>query len=486
MTDTKPPLAALRAPAFLLAAMALAAAPWGCGGDDREAAPTARVRRGRFKLVVSENCEFKPLHSWTVLSRASDKIDWIVAEGSHVKRGDLVFSQDTTWVQDWLTRDTNELDAARRSLKEVARQVQMERDELRLDLQSSASAVQLARTRLASVIAGPGAEDLAEARAVLAAARTAAKDKRAAATAAAALVKKGFLSEAEAEKERVAARNAEIDAQRKELQFERLKAGATKYWRKIAELELERARVQLEMAKADAERREAQLVGRISNARARVASLQRNVGRAKRNLAERKISAMGAGVVIYRNTHWHRQSKPEVGSRVWKGCGVMDIADVSKMKVRTQLAERHVRHLKVGSVIRVKPDPLPGTVLEARVTWIDRWSRDRSADLAKADRAKEGLSGVKVFALEAAVTTSDLRIKPGFKGKAEFPLVSLADALIVPTAAVFGSGDERYVLPVTGGQARRVPVEVIVDDGKEAAVRGPLEEGQELVTRNSM
>ncbi len=483
MSRTTRTAAILAAAAAPLAAAALL---WGCGDGDGPAARTVEVRRGRFEVRVSENCEFKPLNSWVMLSLASDKIDWIIPEGSLVKRGDPVFSQDRTRHGDWLSRDSNELEATRRNLKEVRRQVQMEREKLELDLEAKAAAVKLAATRLAEVRAGPTAEERIEARAALEAALTAAEDKRAGAASAQRLVEKGFFSKVEAAKEKLAAQIADIDHARAKLRLAGLEAGAGPEAREIARLELARARAELARARADADRQEAQLAGRITDAESWVASLERSVARAKREIAIRQVSAAGSGVVIYRNMHHRRQSKPEVGSRIWRGAGVVDIADLSRMKVRTQLAERYIRHLRVGSRIKVKPDPLPGAAFDAKVIWIDRWSRDRSADLAKADRAKEGMSGVKVFALEAALVEADPRIKPGFKGKAEFPLVDIPDALIVPAAAVFGGPRGRFVLRAAGREVQRVAVEILADDGLKAAVKGELSAGQQLLTREGM
>jgi multidrug resistance efflux pump len=458
----------------------------GCGESQPAKSGKVQVRRGKFELVVTETCEFKPLRSYVVLARSSGKIDWIVPEGTVVKPGDLIFSQDRTSLQEWLTRDSNELEAARKSLKEVQRQVQMERDELRLEVEAKESAIKLAMTRMLSAKAGASRETLVQAQAALRAADTDAQGKTVAARAAEKLCAQGFLSGSEAQREKLAAKLAAIALQRRKLQLKLLQAGAGKEVRKIAELQLQRARVALTMTRADISRREANLESRVSDNRARVASLSRSVARARRAIAARKVKAHAAGVVIYRNMRWRRQSKPEVGSRIWTGAGVVDVADLSRMKVRTQLAERHIRYLKLDSRLKVTLDPLPDAELSARISWIDRWSRDRSADLAKADREKEGLSGVKVFAVEAQVLGSDLRIKPGFKGKARFTLVTIPDALIVPCAAVFGLPGEQFVMAADGKGFQRVPVDVTADDGINVAVQGKLTAGQELLTRDSM
>jgi len=470
---------------ILTALLSCAAALSGCSDSD-PGASTVAVRSGRFTVVVSEACEFKPLRSVSMLARASGKLDWILPEGTLVKPGDLLFTQDRTSEDEWLARDSAETEAAQRNLKEVRRQVQMERDELKLGIDSKRAAVTLAATRLRSVRKGAEEQEIAKAAAALKAAETDNRNRLAAAASARKLHEQGYISAAALEKERLAASLSAISLERRKLQLEHLKAGAGKERLRIAELEYERAKVTLEMAKADALRHEAGLASRVAGAEARLASLQRSVARVKRRIAARQVRAFTSGVVIHRNMHWRHKSKPEVGSRAWAGAGVMDVADLSRMKIRTRLAERFIRYLKVGAKLRVTPDPLEGVTLEARVTWIDRWSRDRSADLAKADREKEGLSGVKVFTLEAEVLGSDTRIKPGFKGKAQFPLVTIEDALIVPLAAVFGPPGDRFVMTGGAPAARRIPVTLLADDGTEAAVRGEITPGLRLLTRDSL
>jgi len=444
---------------------------------------TAAVRRGRFELRVSETGDFRPLNCRVMIAKAGGKIDWLVAEGAPVKKGDLLFSQDRTSQEDWLTRDSNELEAALKNLQEVKRQVQMERETIELDLKVREANIRLAETNLAEVLAGATKEAVGGARAALESARVAAADRRAAAESDAKMAKSGYLSAAEAQASKLAADLADLDQERARLTLAVLEAGAAKELREAARLAVERAREDLAQARADAERRGADLDWRLTDAQANVANLERSVARAKREMAMREIRADAEGVVIYRSFGHRGEEKPEVGSRIWPGAGVLDVADLSSMKIRTQLAERYIRHLSLGATVRVAPDSVAGVALDAKVTWIDRWSRDRSTDLAKADREREGLSGVKVFALEAALQGHDRRIRPGFRGKVAFRLLDLPDALIVPRTALYGSGADRYVLAAEGRSARRLAVEVLAEDEREAAVRGELAEGQQLLTR---
>ncbi|HOX07325.1 MAG TPA: hypothetical protein PK280_13055 [Planctomycetota bacterium] len=502
MASRRLPLGLLTA-ALAVAAALLAAA--GCGssspasptpdggrapGAGSAAAPGATgpalVRRGRFELRVSETGEFRPLRCRVMLAKVGGKIDWLIPEGQAVKKGDKLFSLDSTGTKDWLTRDSNELEAAVKNLQEVRGQVKMERETIELDLKARESNVKLAETRQAEVLAGATAAAVKGARATLEAARVAAADARAAADSDARMAKSGYLSAAEAEASRLAAGLADIEQERATIRLALLEAGATREQREAARLDLERAGEDLAQAGFDAERRRADLNKRVTDAEAAVANLERSVARARRDLAAREVFADADGVVIYRGMGHRGEEKPEVGSRIWPGAGVLDVADLSSMKIRTQLAEQHIRHLAIGSVLRVSADSVPGAELDAKVVWIDRWSRDRSTDLAKADRGREGLSGVKVFALEAALAGHDARIRPGFRGKADFRLMEVPEALIVPRTALYGSGSDRFVLVAEGDSSRRVAVEILAEDEREAAVRGELSDGQRLLTRGEM
>jgi hypothetical protein len=450
------------------------------GGSD---AGAARVRRGRFELRVSEAGEFRPLNCRVIIPKAGGKLDWLVPEGSAVGKGDLLFSQDRTKQNDQLALDTKERDAALKNLEEVERQVAMERESLDLDLQIRAAAVKLARTQVVELEAGATKEALAGARASLEAARVTAEDRRVAAEADAKMAASGYLSAAEARASKLAADLAGIALEREKLSLAKLEAGASPEARQAARLAVERAEADLAVAGADAEGRRADLDARVADARAGVANYQRSVDRDRRDIAAREVRADTDGVVIYRAIGRNNQDKPEVGSLVWPGNGVLDVADLSNMKVRTQLAERYIRFLAPGSAVRAKPDSVPGVQFDGKVAWIDRWSRDRSSDLVKADREREGLSGVKVFALEAALEGHDPRIRPGSGGTVEFQLIDLPDALIVPRTALYGSETAPFVTVAEGDSVRRVAVEVLAEDEREVAVRGDLAAGQELVAR---
>jgi hypothetical protein len=359
----------------------------------------------------------------------------------------------------------------------------MELDRLVLDFQVREKSVELAKTHLDEVTAEATPEASAEAQAALESAGAAAADARAAADLDQRLAAKGYLSAAQARNSEMVAKLAGIDAERARLALERVKAGASKEARETARLELESAGEALAMARADAERRRAELDAQETDAQAAVANLRRSVNRARLEIALRETRAEADGVVIYRDLGRRTMEKPEVGSRAWPGAGVMDVADLSSLKVRAQLAENYIRYLGPKTPIRVLPDAVPGAEFRAQLTWVDRWSRDRSADLAKADREREGLSGVKVFTLEAEVLDGDARIRPGFRGKVEFLLAEVPDATVVPRGALYGSGGARYVRVSGGGAPRKVSVEVLAEGELEAAVRGELSDGQALVTR---
>jgi len=55
------------------------------------------------------------------------------------------------------------------------------------------------------------------------------------------------------------------------------------------------------------------------------------------------------------------------------------------------------------------------------------------------------------------------------------------NALSIPSAAVMGQEDKRFVYTVTGGHAHRTPVTVGVDDGKTAEITSGLRPGSAVV-----
>jgi RND family efflux transporter MFP subunit len=82
---------------------------------------------------------------------------------------------------------------------------------------------------------------------------------------------------------------------------------------------------------------------------------------------------------------------------------------------------------------------------------------------------------------EVDIPNADGRLRPGMYVRVTLTLEVHQHALSIPSDAVMGPEDKRFVYTVEGGRARRTPVTLGVDDGKNVEVTGGLSRTSQVV-----
>lgn len=134
---------------------------------------------------------------------------------------------------------------------------------------------------------------------------------------------------------------------------------------------------------------------KVDAAKQAVANAQAEVARARAMLAESKILAPFAGVIIHKNV--------ESGAVTAPGEPLLVLEDHSTLKFRTSVKEQSIAGVEMGQIVTVTIDALDHLRLAATVTIIVP-----SGDLSTHE-----------FVVEAALPQHD-RLFPGMFGKAEF------------------------------------------------------------------
>jgi len=420
----------------------------GCGRDTSKldsSAPskaTATVQRGEFVVSVVEDGELAALNQTTITTKQAGTIEWMADEGTHVKEGDLLEEQET---------NTTELKEAETSLAELMRDCDTQKKDLKQDLAAAEVQLKLAEVRLKRLTDGPTEHQQAQTKADLESALLSAKQAEADLNRVLSLEPGGIVSRNEVEEARLAARIEAALARQAQVNYDKLIEGPTELEISKAKLAVRTARVSLDMAQEQLGSQVERLEGEVEEAEAKVARLKSVEGRIARRIALRTIRAPHVGTVIhYAQRRNARQVK--VGSKLWPGAGVMELPDLRRMKVLTQIAEFHVRHVQVGDPVTVRIPLLADEAFTGKITSIDSWGRDRNENLDYSQQRQQGLSGINVFDCEVALDREDDRLKLGFEAKVTIPIKTIEDAVFAPKAAVHVSGRRQYVRVATHGQ----------------------------------
>jgi RND family efflux transporter MFP subunit len=179
---------------------------------------------------------------------------------------------------------------------------------------------------------------------------------------------------------------------------------------------------------------------------------------ARRQLKDTKISTPIAGVVTSRPV--------DIGSMVQNSMVVANVVDVSRLKVKLNVAERDAFRLKPGDAVDVTTDVYPGVVFPGKISTLS----------AKADEGH-------TYPVEIVLANSKTHpLKAGMFGKVQFTSIGNTDVISIPRQALVGSMKNPQVFVVDQQTARLRTIVVGAETGSSLGIVSGLLDGEIVVT----
>jgi multidrug resistance efflux pump len=406
------------------------------------------VQRGPFSSAWIEDGELRPARVTTISFTRYGKLAWLAAEGALLKQGEEVMRLDPEGLDETLQRQEGELAAAELELEEQRRMREAEKERLEDELRTEQDRLTLAELKEKDVLSRP---DPLAAKVVDDAVQETEerlRDAQADLAAYEPLVEQGFGSRNELEGRRLNEKLALCRNESALLSAAEVKAGATHLERDNARRATERTQADLALCRLRSERRMLELDALVRNAEQKLAAARRRRDETQQNLDAGVCRAPHGGVVVYQTTSRGRERrKPMVGDAVSPWRKPIALSDYSVMKVRSKIPETLIADMELGkSRFRLTTAVQPNREYHALLSWMDRWAWDRHESLSEEDQRRQGLSGTRVFNIEAVLEESDPEhLREGFQTRVEFPLAVLNDVLFVPRRAVFSAEGRKTV-----------------------------------------
>ena len=185
--------------------------------------------------------------------------------------------------------------------------------------------------------------------------------------------------------------------------------------------------------------------------------------------AQRTVTSPITGNVITMNA---KVGAP-VAAALDNGQPLMQVADLSKMKVTIQVGEEDISKIAVDQQASITFPAFEDLVLTGKVTGI---ASTASGDGAGGMYGSEG--GVQ-FAVDVLIETPDPRLKPGMTASVQITTERLDDVVMVPSIALMSDDGENYHVvvetdPETGAH-ERVDVQVVAQNDDFAVVGRPAD-----------
>lgn len=208
----------------------------------------------------------------------------------------------------------------------------------------------------------------------------------------------------------------------------------------------------------------------VNAAQAAVESAQAAYDDAVAKAALRTVKAPAAGSVVALNAQVGTDLSDNMGGSGATG-PLMQIADLSKMKVTIQVDEQDIASVAVDQTATITCPAFTDLVLTGRVTAI--------ASIASTDSSSMSYDGMgsPTFAVDILIDAPDARLKPGMTAEVSLTTQQINNVVMVPTTALLtDDGASYYVNRQTDPETQemeRVDVEVLAKNDDFAVVGKP-------------
>lgn len=438
---------------------------------------TVLVHRGDITIEVQETGTIEPVDKVDVKSKAAGRLLSIpIQEGQFVTKGQLIAVVDRSLIDPQLARDQASLQQAQARLAQSQAQYQLQVKQTQAAIDNSKAALLTAQAHLASVAAGARPQEMAQQKQAVARAQITLDDALRTQKRRAALLAKGFISQADYDTSQVAVDTAQSSLTTAQQALLLLEAGPRVQDIADAKSQVAAARVSLASARANSGQ-DAVRASDIVQARASVAQISGDIQQLMVSVADTRIVAPSSGIVLkkYKAVNEIVQSATTgfsdteaivatLGSRLEVKVGINEV-DISKV------------HASASAVITV--DALPGVRFSGMVSEI------APASTNAFDASAGSGSAISKFWVKVGFAKNDPRLRSGMSANCAILSASKKHVVLLPLAGVPFAGRIGTVTQYRlSGELRPRPVLLGLRNDTDAEVLHGLSPGQQVVARN--
>jgi len=408
-------------------------------------------------------------------------------EGKMVKKGEVVARIESLDSQKRLEDRELKLINDKKDYDSVSKNKEIELERLKLMLQEAKDNAAIAEIQKNETLT-PTADEQKMARLDLTTAKLSYDTAKERFDVTARLAAKAVVSQTELDDKKLAMQLAEKKYKKAQLDYRELMENPDAPAKRKARVQAELAAIDFRLTELDVKNKKRNIEEDILRKRTKVTSIEAEIKRITALIDKATIRAPEDGLVIHRSHH--RRGKFYVGRRTSEGRGIIDICDVSAFKVRTHVNERYINDIGKGTRAHVTIESIKDRnekgvespyLFTGHVIWIDKWARDKNANLDDAGKKRAGLSGIKVFDVEVQLDKYDRRLRIGAKAKVAVYVKRFADVVFVDKRAVFWEKGKTYVRVRRGGGEELREVETGSENMRHIIIKKGLAPGEEVL-----
>lgn len=468
----------------LLAVIAVIAA-LGAGyrllGDDTGAAQASELvtaslyvaKRGDLPITVVENGYLKAKNNTEIKPKFNRRstITWLIEEGEEVEEGTKLAEFEKSDLEAEIEEVKNQLIQTTTELEAAEAELAIQERDAAAQVESAEFAVKMVKLKREKHLEGEGPN---QRRKMALAAEKARSDYERAQERfekIPVLAEQGFYTKLEVEAERISLREAEINLENAEKDFEIWETYTEPMAQAQLEVDLKDAERQLINAREKTQINIKENQARVSRIRSKVTSTEQRLEKQNQDLGYMTITAPAPGIVHYGDPArpWYRD-QVKVGSDFYRGNTMFTLPDLREMQVLIQVHESDIDLLELDQVVHVTVEAVRDRIFEGKVTHI--------ASVATSEWMDESN---KHFRVEITMEPiEDIELRAGITAKSEIQVETIEDVVQVPIHAVVTEGDQHFVFLPDGESFEKREVEIGKNNSHYVAILEGLEDGEQV------
>ncbi|MCA8997957.1 MAG: HlyD family efflux transporter periplasmic adaptor subunit [Planctomycetaceae bacterium] len=442
---------------------------------------TEKAVRQNFLISLSVQGFIDSQNNVTLESKVegSTTIISIVPEGTWVEEGEIVCELDGSSIEDQLDSQMIQTSQALAARDQALEALKIQENQNDSDIAAAKLNIKLAELDLKKFKEGEKAQKQKELEGKVALAKTGLLSAQENLDFTRDQVKKGYKTQNELESARIAVKQKEFELQSAEEELKVYEKFTIE--RTLTELEAQLDEFRNELIRVEA-KAEAALIQYKADVDAREKTLdleRKKEGKLQSNFEACKMRAPQAGEVVYANMQNSRRSSNE-GSTIEEGAqvrerqAIINLPDVTKMKVDCRIHESLIRSIKKGLRARIRTDAYPDKIFNGvvySVSTVPMSGQWPNTDLREYET---------VIHLTDAVEEVR-KLRPGLTAQVEILVANRPDILQVPVQAIVNVARKHVAYVVKGGKSERRFVETGESNQTHIEVKDGIEEGEYVV-----
>ncbi len=442
--------------------------------------PIYIAERGHLTINVTESGTIQAREQVVLKSEVEGQttIIWIVEEGKHVEKGDLLVELDASQRQDELLDQQIRVQNAEADYVRAREALEITRSQGESNVAKAQLDYDFAQQDLKKYVEGEHPKELEELEAKIKLAEADLEDSQKTVEWSKKLFEEKYIAEADLTRDELSYERAKLDLSTAKANLDLLKNYT--YGRTVRQLEsdVDQTKMALDRVKRQAN---ANLVQDQADLQARELELQRQKERLAKDedqLEKTKIYAPTAGMVVYattgRDDRRGNDEPLEAGRSVREREELINLPTANSMLVNVKVHESSLKKVKVGQRVRITINALPGRQFWGRVA--------RIAPLPDAQSFWRGNPDLKVYNTEIHLDGQLEGVRTGMTCKAEIIVESLEDVISIPVQCVVRIGNQPTVYVKHGGRIEPVQVELGLDNKDRVHIKSGISEGDHVLT----